>query len=161
DVNEDRQIKPSRRLKEVCQDFFKKLLHFSKNLSTWTYWRRAWTIQEWSLARDITIALEGLPSVSVAEVKSSIFAAALLVAEYKLEQGQYAHIDPGFSRGEAAMRFDSVKRMFPYEDTLLSFDEVDERRRRFQSFFPHYTTETVLGGHTLDARTISRRTDDV
>jgi hypothetical protein len=62
-----------------------------------------------------------------------IFNAALQVAEYKLEFGNYANVDQGFARGEVTRRFDSVKQLFPCEDTLLSFDEVDDKRHRFRS----------------------------
>jgi Heterokaryon incompatibility protein (HET) len=131
---------------KLCQEFYSKIAQFERDLHSWVYWRRAWTFQEWALARDLEIGWDGpTPDGTVKGVKSAIVVAALTMAQYKLKYGQYANINLGFSRGEVTKRFDIVKRLFPYEDLLLSYEEVNLKDLELQTFMPSLGTNQLLG----------------
>lgn len=146
-LNRDRTLVLGLSLGDFCRAFFKNMGEFERSLPSWTYWSRAWTFQEWTLANDIEVAWEGdKNSPSLKNVKSTIFRAAVMVANYKLQNGQYALIQPGFSRGEIVRRFDGVRRLFPYEDYLLTYEEVNPTQAAYQTILPcRFGTEQLLG----------------
>ncbi|OCK82667.1 hypothetical protein K432DRAFT_423963 [Lepidopterella palustris CBS 459.81] len=135
-------------LSHMCEAFFQHLSDFENGLSQWKYWSRAWTFQEWSLARELDIACEATPDIkcdSLRCVKSSIFRAGTMLANYKLRNGGRATIRIGCSRSDAPGRFDSIRRLFPYEDYILSVDEFDGWRASYQTAFPSRGTDHLLG----------------
>ena len=86
-------------------------------------------------------------------LKSSIFSAAVMLANFKLQNGQYSNINFGFSRGQVQRRFDTVKRLFPYVDYLLSSEEIDQKLATEQVISP-----SVEGtDHMLDLRISKNR----
>ena len=109
------------------------------------YWSRAWTFQEWALARDIEISLDGHKQPVLRNVKSRVIEAAILVTDYKLRLGQYSDFDVGFSRGLAPSVLDNVKKLFPSQERFLAEDEKDQAQVRLQSNLPSYGTDQVLG----------------
>jgi Heterokaryon incompatibility protein (HET) len=142
-------------LGDLSKEFWRKLLLFDQKIHTWIYWRRAWTFQEWAVASEIEIAWDGHSRVeTVTNIKSRIFLAALQMVQYKLDLGQYAEIDIGFGRDLAVTLFEIIKRLFPYEDLLISPDESDEELL-LQNKFPTMGTEQLLGisreGHIDDS----------
>ena len=134
------------RLSKLCQKFYTDIELFENNIQKWVYWRRAWTFQEWTRARDISISWDSLSQVdTIKEVKSSIVLASILMSEYKLQVGQYVEISLGFSRGEVPQRFERIKRLFPYEDFFLCPEEVDEEKLLFHTACPNFGTSMILG----------------
>jgi hypothetical protein len=81
-----RETAETKILSGMCQEFFSLIREFEKNIHRWTYWRRAWTFQEWTLAHEISLAWEGATElVNLAGVKGPILKAATMMAIYKLQ----------------------------------------------------------------------------
>jgi hypothetical protein len=134
----------------LVRRFFRAIEKLKVDLPKYLYWRRAWTFQEWSLAHDIELALDqpvdaATVFCTLQNVKSTIVFAAIMVADYKLRNGQYALMDVGFYRGLATIRVDSVKRLFPFEEAFASYEETNESELRFQVAMPHFGTNEILG----------------
>jgi heterokaryon incompatibility protein (HET) len=142
-----RQIKATGQL---AKKFFVDFQKLQSNLNKYTYWKRAWTFQEWSLALDVEINVDSgnkksLIYPTLRQVKSIIIYAAIMIADYKLRRGQYALMDVGFSRGFARTRLYEVKKLFPFENAFSSFNEISESELDFQAQFPNEGTDAILG----------------
>ncbi|KAK5730065.1 hypothetical protein LTR17_011469 [Elasticomyces elasticus] len=133
-------------LSATCQGFYASIQTLEKNLHKWKYWSRAWTFQEWALARNISLAWEGnLENYNLAGLKSVILEAATMMAVYKIQQGAYAQVDLGFTRGEVPQRFESVKRLFPDERAFKSSTSIEEKATDFDVLMPSMSFGKVLG----------------
>ena len=120
---------------------------------TYTYFRRAWTFQEWALAKDIEIAVEGGTTVVSYAIKSLLLGAGMLLVRYKLCYSQYAEIQTGLSVSNAPHFLNQIKGFVPYEDLFLSYEEVDDEEASFQTNFPHFGVNQLLGLRNLPPRT--------
>ena len=140
---------PGNQLSKCCQELYSLFEEFEQSLPAWTYFRRAWTFQEWAMAATLDIGLEGNPAI-LHNVKFSILHAATLSALYKHNQGAFATITFGFSRGELPRRFNLVKRLFPDELAFVSPDETveDGFDYSFQNLFPSFGGGRVFGLRT-------------
>lgn len=138
------------RFLSVCsQLFLENILQVIKNFHHFTYWRRAWTFQEWALAKDLEIAVEGGPAEICFGVKSLMLGAGILLARYKMLLAQYAEINTGLSRSNAPAIFKRIKDHFPYEDLFLSYEEIDPKEASFQTNFPHFGVNQLFGLRNL------------
>ncbi|KAH0838849.1 heterokaryon incompatibility protein-domain-containing protein [Lanmaoa asiatica] len=139
-------------LSTVCDAFIKHLLHFGMQLDQYVYWSRAWTFQEWALANDLEIAVEGGSAAETCfNLKSLVLGASLLISRYKALLSDYAEIKlgRGMTRGMIIRLINAVKAIFPDEDLFLSYDEVDAEQRSFQINFPHFGLDQMLGVRDL------------
>ncbi|KAF4616091.1 hypothetical protein D9613_011237 [Agrocybe pediades] len=155
-------------LTSVCQDFVHNITTLYENLNRFVYFSRAWTFQEWALANDVEVALEGggdgrtsagadenLPPSMVGRtcqnLKSLALGAAMLISRYKMSQHQYAEIKlgEGLTRGKIPGLFNIVKSLFPDEDLFLSYEEIDPKKASFQTNFPHAGVDHALGVRSL------------
>ncbi|SPO01862.1 uncharacterized protein DNG_04535 [Cephalotrichum gorgonifer] len=122
-----------RPLSSWCAEFFKALQALEDGLGQSAYFQRAWTFQEWALARDLDVchvapgALFRLP-----RLKSVVIDAACLWARYIMLVNQYAEIRCGMTRAAAPAVVARVQRLFPHEDFWLAHDEIDREEREFQ-----------------------------
>ncbi|KAH8800911.1 heterokaryon incompatibility protein-domain-containing protein [Xylogone sp. PMI_703] len=106
----------------MCTTFFAAISSFEKDLYRWTYWRRAWTFQEWALGRHIEVACESRPGQS------------------------YSNIDLPYTAGELPPKMEAIKRIFPYEDLYLSYNEIDAVQRHAQNLAPSlFGIDQILG----------------
>ncbi|KAK6438653.1 hypothetical protein LTR95_005147 [Oleoguttula sp. CCFEE 5521] len=144
----------ARATSELCAEFVTCLQTFDAIVKDFHYWSRAWTFQEWAMASDADVSLEtdavGAQHALVrhcrfTSVKSSIFSAASLIAQYISLEGPYAKAHFGLSRGPIADFFHLVKRLFPLEAQMLAPDEVDTREYLFQSQMPSTGCFQLLG----------------
>ncbi|KAI1347575.1 hypothetical protein F5Y01DRAFT_294873 [Xylaria sp. FL0043] len=115
-------------LSRACQSFWSLLVSLEAQISEWSYWKRAWTFQEWALATDICIGIENreveVTCGCIPNIKSLVWGVGYVLAAYKLKWHQYANINQGFSRAEVAARFEIVKRIFPNADVIRQYDEA-------------------------------------
>ena len=133
-------------LSVVCQRFFALMEEFERKIHKWNYWSRAWTFQEWALSRDFSIACEaGFDTVNLSNMKITILHAATLMSVYKIQQGQYATINLGFSRGEVPRRFESIKRLFPDELAFVPSSMVKEEDSSMDALIPNMRFGSLLG----------------
>ncbi|KAJ1559747.1 hypothetical protein HK405_009512 [Cladochytrium tenue] len=147
--NEDIEVR-GKQLSEYCKDYWRLTSEIEDKLGGWSYWSRAWTFQEWTLASDIDVGLEGafgsresyvaiasdMPQIDrVPSVKLKAWMAGSGLAKYKLAEGQYAAVSQGFPAAEAATRFEAVKKLFPYADYMLTPDEIDPDEKQFAAAF--------------------------
>ncbi|PPQ66402.1 hypothetical protein CVT26_011272 [Gymnopilus dilepis] len=148
-------------LTEICQLFLKNLQNLSDHLHRFSYWSRAWTFQEWALARDLEIALEGGSADSCFNLKSLVLGAAMLISRYKILQHQYAEIKlgEGITHGRVPPIFESIKALFPDEDLFLSAEEIDPKEVSFQANFPHFGISHLLGIRSVPPLPSSHQVD--
>jgi hypothetical protein len=149
-VEDDGIIQEIKKLGEFAKAFFMHIRDLQSSLDKFTYWKRAWTFQEWALAFDVEITVDeynvgALNHSILRQVKSKIVYVAILIADYKLRKGQYALMDVGFSRGLAAPRLQQVKRIFPFEDAFASYNEISEFEVNFQTLNTNQGTDAILG----------------
>jgi hypothetical protein len=132
-------------LQEWSKLFLENLKRVKENFHRYAYWRRAWTFQERVLARDLQIAVEGGPAEAISAVKSLINGAGMLLARYMMLLYQYAAINTGLSRGTVLTVWNGIQNIFPYEDINLYYEEVDIEERSFQTKFPNFGLNQLLG----------------
>lgn len=138
---------------KLAKEFFEDIRQLLGDLGGYTYWQRAWTFQEWSLAHDIEMAVEHAitPSTDTVEIprlrniKSLIVYVAIMMADYKLRFREDVFIDSGLTRGDVTQRVNEVKRLFPMEDFYTAYDEVNSCELAFQIAFPNFGTNELLG----------------
>jgi hypothetical protein len=132
---------------DLAKGFFQAIESFQADLSNCTYWRRAWTFQEWAISHDVEVTIDDPTTVysTLQKVKSSIVFAAIMIGDYKLREGQYALVDLGFSRGPVKPRLDDVRQLFPFEEAFASPEEISDSELRFQTAFPNRGTHAILG----------------
>ncbi|KDR77509.1 hypothetical protein GALMADRAFT_266960 [Galerina marginata CBS 339.88] len=138
----------------VCQLFLENLKRLGEHLHQFGYWSRAWTFQEWALARDLEVAVEGGSSArTVFNLKSLVLGAAMLISRYKILQHGYVEIElgDGLSRGMIPPIFNAIKAVFPDEDLFLSYEEIDAKKVSFQANFPHLGVTDLLGIRSIPA----------
>jgi len=134
------------RLTLICRVFNALIDEFEQNLHKWTYWRRAWTFQEWALAPNVTISLDkNFFSGNMIGVKYVILHAATLMAAYKLHQHQYSVIDFGYSRGLVTTKFNTIKRLFPDEQSFYPADMMEEEEARMGILLASFDFGKALG----------------
>jgi hypothetical protein len=122
---------------ELCEESHHDLDQFDGKIAGWVYWQRAWTFQEWALASDLDVVLEGDASEErLTNVKTAIFTIGVVLSQYKLQQGRYAALKVGISQEEAQRRLNIIKCLFPIENLMLCYDEVDKEEYDFQASFP-------------------------
>nr|OQO20074.1 hypothetical protein B0A51_12576 [Rachicladosporium sp. CCFEE 5018] len=130
----------ARATSELCAEFVACLQTFDAVVQDFQCWSRAWTFQEWAMASDIDLGLETNASGHqhamirhgrFTSVKSRIFSAASLIAQYISLEGPYAKAHFGLSRGPVTDFFNLVKRLFPLEAQMLAPNEVDTRESLF------------------------------
>lgn len=139
---------PSPRLEElskVCKEFYEMLGQFDQNLHKYLYWRRAWTFQEWALARNISITWEGGMPQNLEPVKTTILHAATLTSIYAFRQGAYAIIKVGFNQASVPGRFETVRRLFPDEQAFHSPGMIDEKEVSIDMMLPSMRFGSALG----------------
>lgn len=135
---------------QICNKFLLKLDDFKLNLDSGTYFRRAWTFQEWSLARDLDITCEkgahtGLSSLTLLpNVKSAVIRATVRLAIHIRCAGTEAtkiHI-----RGADVPAFiDDIKSLFPQEDVFCTSEEIDWKEKVVDTMLPFTGLNHELG----------------
>lgn len=130
------------RICRVCYCFFRILDIYKATSASTTYMSRAWTLQEWALARDLEVTVEDVNSLmqssirpGVPKVKRLVLRTAIMLLRYKMQIGQYA-IWFGFSRGAGPIRFASIRRMFPDEELFTYYKERDQHFYKRQASYP-------------------------
>ena len=128
----------------LCRQYFESIAQFKTHMPHSVYWTRAWTFQEWVMAHDLNIEYESSDGVLLA-LKSTIIKTMLMIATYKLDNGQYAQIDVGIRKSGVLPWLNMIKSLFPCESLFLADSEIDEERLRNQLLFPHFQFDQILG----------------
>ncbi|KAM5346240.1 hypothetical protein ACJ41O_009245 [Fusarium nematophilum] len=136
---------PEMTCSELVKVFFDGVWDFWKGLSGSTYWRRAWTFQEWALALGLAIGCESRDGEIIHGSKAVIMHAAVMIARYKMHHNQYAEMDVGGPRGEILPRVDIIRSLFPLEDLYLADHEVDEKQLALLTRTPQFALNFVRG----------------
>ncbi|KAH8656067.1 heterokaryon incompatibility protein-domain-containing protein [Tricladium varicosporioides] len=132
-------------LSKVCTEFYEMLGRFDQNLHKYLYWRRAWTFQEWALARNISITWEGGMPVNLEPVKTVILRAAITTSIYAFSQKEYAIIKMGLSGASVPGLFETVRRLFPDELAFHPLGTVDEKEISIDVMMPSMRFGSALG----------------
>jgi hypothetical protein len=135
--------------------FIGKLREFRYGLDRSVYFRRAWTFQEWALARDVNVACENAQSNQnwlklVPQVKSCVIRATIRLV---MHQRHFRDRSVPFKTRVADLPalVDEVKSIFPHEDVFCSSEEVDWEERIRDINFP-----TTGMNHMLGLRLVGR-----
>lgn len=130
----------------LCSRLFDDLNKLNDLISSLKYWERAWTFQEWSLAKDIDIGIESkTQSRKITSVKPSIFSAASVVCQHLLLRRRSSHLEYRLSERAVVAYFNVAKRLFPIESCLLGHDEIDLRELEMQPENPDVGCDQLLG----------------
>ena len=134
---EEREAEQTFRLViELSKEFLSAVENIESTIQELRYSSRAWTFQEWSLAKDLHVQFEGSTEAeTITFLKSTVFSCASLLCQYIIRQGDRAEIDLPW-RGKVTRIFDIIRRLLPLEDRLLSPNEVDLAELDFQMKFP-------------------------
>jgi hypothetical protein len=143
-------------LSKVCKEFYDMLGQFNQNLHKYLYWRRAWTFQEWALARNISITWEGGMPQNLEQVKTSILHAATLTSIYAFMHGVYTIIEVGFNQASVPGRFEIVRRLFPDEQAFHPPGMIDEAEVNIDMMMPSMRFGSALGLRAVRGPDMSR-----
>jgi hypothetical protein len=94
------------------------------------YFERAWTFQEWALARDLDVTCENTQSDMgylklVSRVKSSVIRAGVRLAVHRGLLGHYRAVKFKIANADLAAFVDDIKSCFPQEDIFCSSEEIN------------------------------------
>ncbi|KAM7212784.1 hypothetical protein V8F06_011819 [Rhypophila decipiens] len=160
-----RDDEPYPMLSNSVQKFFAIVDSLREATGKAKYWSRAWTFQEWALARDVDICVESERPGDRATlhcVKSVVIDVAIMVVSYKLRYAAYAGVDMGFSRGHGPAMLDRVKRLFPNETRFLSETERSREEARTQMHFTSFGgNEQLLGLRGGQLPTVGRTPEEL
>jgi hypothetical protein len=67
------------------------------------------------------------------------------MAIYKLQKGQYAVVDTGLSRGDAPIKYETIRHLFPDQNAFVPPDAVNENEVIFERFMPGRGIRNALG----------------
>ncbi|CZR66459.1 uncharacterized protein PAC_16360 [Phialocephala subalpina] len=101
--------------------------------SKWSYWSRAWTFQEWTMAAEIDIAWEGIPNHGgLMNVKNVIVSSSSIIGHWKMQnaaapcqEAESALLVRAAMRSELSKDLNLVRLHFPFQDFLVA-DEVGD-----------------------------------
>jgi hypothetical protein len=98
------------------------------------------------LAPNITISLDkNFFTGNMLGVKYIILHATTLIAGYKLHQHEYSMIDFGYSRGFVTTRFNTIKRLFPDEQSFCPSDVMEDEKARLGILLATFDFGIALG----------------
>jgi hypothetical protein len=129
----------------VANEFLGNLKEWTEDVGKWTYWMRAWTFQEWAMAREIEIRWETLvKDEGISNVKNVIVMAATIIVHWKKLQAKYSTLYSAETnllhqvhvRDEYGKYMHLAKAHFPFEDFLVGDDEDSFENMRRQTFLP-------------------------
>ena len=129
----------------ICRIFWLLIEEFEKTVDSFTYWKRAWTFQEWALSHNISLALDGnYYSGTVDNIKFIIIQAATLMSVYRLLQGQYCEIKFGIARGEIPTKFQTIRRLFNDEQAFYQPDPLNAEDLQLGNLMSGYFLDKAL-----------------
>ncbi|KAI4262396.1 MAG: hypothetical protein L6R42_002426 [Xanthoria sp. 1 TBL-2021] len=133
----------------LVDGFISGLEDFKRKLEHSVYFGRAWTFQEWALAREVHVACEGVGSQAdsidlIPQMKSGIIRATVRLAMHRLRLGHYG-IQCKIRKADMPAWIDEVKALFPQEDIFCSSEEIDWEERRMDIEVPHTGMNSALG----------------
>jgi hypothetical protein len=77
-----------RLLTNITQNLIENAKRLRAHMGQLTYWSRAWTFQEWALAKDLEVVVEGGSTETCSRLKSVALGAGMLVSKFKLLYAQ-------------------------------------------------------------------------
>ena len=103
---------------ELCRSYLDSISSFRQVMLSSTYWSRAWTFQEWAMAKDIHVEHEeSRPETRIENAKSTVLLAILMLARYKLSlPEQELKVNIGLSRQSVPTVMRIVGSLFPNFD---------------------------------------------
>jgi hypothetical protein len=129
--------------------FISKFEEYKRSLAWGIYFQRAWTFQEWALARDVEVACENMKSDEgclklVPQVKSSVIRATVRLAMHRRLKG-HAGVKFKVADPDVPAFVDDVKSLFPQEHVFCSSEEIDWDERVMDTVVPHTGMNHQLG----------------
>jgi len=142
----------SEKLEELATRYMDLVHLWVASLHQWAYWRRAWTFQEWAMASEIDISLEGSKSnESLKSIKNVIVMASAIIAYWKMEKVKKDYPLPeGLkklikAREELGKDRNLVRAHFPFQDFLISDDEQNPTSQRASAILPAFPSSMDSG----------------
>lgn len=135
-------------LKKIADDYLAQMRNWTASIHKWSYWRRAWTFQEWTMASEIEISLESATaSECLVNIKNAIVMASTIIGHWRKTTAMELTTKSGTEklrqqihlREEVGRDLNAVRAHFPFEDFLVA-DEAEDpdvlRRRTFSPAMP-------------------------
>lgn len=118
-------------LGSLAEEFWTSIGAFEETIRQYTYFRRAWTTQEWTAAGEIDVTYEhnhlilsGGSYDTLEGVKSIIQNAADMLIAHKTRYQSQSTIMFGLARGRVMAHYEAVRRLFPHSHIPLQIDVV-------------------------------------
>ena len=141
----------------VCSSFLTVFNEYRERSAQLRYWQRAWTFQEWCLATDLEIGIEGRTSYgALSAVKTSIFSAACLLCQHKPRGSYSTRLCTDISQDAMRLWFEDVKHCFPLEEYILTLPERDPQLHKYQDQLPELGCDQLLGLRTQPRETLQQ-----
>jgi hypothetical protein len=149
-------------LQGLSDDYWAKIRDWILDIHKWSYWRRAWTFQEWAMASEIEISWEGAEgNENLFSIKNVIVMASTIIAHWRQTTArqsaaislsdkikQQMHL-----REEMGPGLNSVRAHFPFEDFLVADEAEDQDNLRHRTFTSGLPSATDSGTYvSLESR---------
>lgn len=128
-------------LSTLATDFLAIMEDWEANISRWKYWSRAWTFQEWAMAREIEISFENAPNnEGLKNIKNVVVMASTIVGQWKMRQTRiFDKFQGGLSaqlriREKCGRYLNIVRRHFPFKDFLMADEEESTEALRQMTY---------------------------
>jgi hypothetical protein len=141
-------------LEKLAHDYLKQMRDWVANIHKWNYWRRAWTFQEWAMAREIEISLESAKdSECLVNIKHVIVNGSTIIGHWRKTTAMQLASASGANklrqqiqlREEVGRELNAVRAHFPFEDFLVADEAEDPDVLRRSTFMPTMPLATDSG----------------
>jgi hypothetical protein len=158
-------------LSTIANNFSDCVRYWRENLDKWRYWRRAWTFQEWAMAREIEITYEGtLTHEYLSNIKNVIVEASAIIGHWKKTSNltivsPYTEIEADnllrqvYLREDLGLELNSIRSLFPFEDFLVADRDEENMEELRASTFQMPFPSAIDSGTYVDVSTASISTD--
>jgi hypothetical protein len=113
---------------QIVETFCSSLEAHKQSLNNGSYFQRAWTFQEWALARDVDVTCESMSldksMAMLPELKTCVIRAAVRLAIHR-RTSSHGGLRCKIRNADLAAFIDDVRALFPQEEIFSSISEVD------------------------------------
>lgn len=126
---------------DLMESFASQIRNWAADLHKWRYWSRAWTFQEWAMARELEVTCELASHKEIlCDAKNIIFMAATIIGLWKNSQARLSGPTSGAFpdilkvREEMGAFLNEVRLHFPLADALVADNELEGDALREHTF---------------------------
>jgi hypothetical protein len=149
-------------LSHLADDFSANVRAWMGSLYQWRYWRRAWTFQEWAMAREIEISYENAPgNEGLANIKKVIVEASTILGHWRKMTAKGTASGTTLKmllkdvhlRDDIGLELNVVRSLFPFEEFLVADSNEEMENLRSSTFLTPMPIATDSGTYIGPAGT--------